>query len=176
MKKEKILWRNCVKTWANCVLKIFGQLRNIDRKTTVLESLFNKVAGRTHGDPTDPFSQATEICVIIELMLQCKTIYQIKHRCLSQTGQSTTWWWKKAAMAKFQSVREAFQWWTTFTRPGGKGGWGCCIRPIFLLNPVFDELKKNSVTVKIVQNYKTAPLTFTCSKSTIQKDVKYVHS
>ena len=94
--------------------------------------------------------------LLLKWCYMAKPSTKIKHQCLSQTGQSTTWWWKKAAMSKFQSVREAFQWWATFTRPGGKGGWGGCIRPIFLLNPIFDELKKNSVTVKNstkLQNY-----------------------
>ena len=76
IKKEKIQRRNWVKTWSSCVLKIFGQHRNIHRKTLVLVSLFNKVTGCTHGDPTCPFSHATETCVIIGLTLQCKTIYQ----------------------------------------------------------------------------------------------------
>ena len=42
------------------------------------ESFFNKVTGRPHGDPAHPLSYATEICVIIGLMLQCKTISQDK--------------------------------------------------------------------------------------------------
>ena len=75
-KRKKNTVCNLVKIWASCVLKIFGQLRNVHRKTRVLESLFNKVTSSTLGDWTHPFSHATEICVIIGLMLQCKTIYQ----------------------------------------------------------------------------------------------------
>ena len=41
---------------------------------------------------------------------------KVKHHCFSQTGQSATWWWKKAPMAKFQNERKAFQWWATARR------------------------------------------------------------
>ena len=45
---------------------------------------------------------------LLDWCYNAKPSTKTKHHCLSQTGQSTTWWWKKVAIAKFQSVREPF--------------------------------------------------------------------
>ena len=108
--------------------------------------------------------------LLLNWCYNAKPFTKIKHHCLFQTGQSTTWWCKKAAMVKFQSVREAFQWWTTVSRPVETGEAGEAVSPQVFAKSYFWWIENIMLLWKIVQNYKTTPLTFTCSRSAIEKD------
>ena len=73
---------------------------------------------------------------------------QTKHRCLSQTGQSTTWWWKKVLLLWLNSKvwGEHFTiwlWWTTvrsFSHILSKLHFPSELFSIFLFSVVFEVL------------------------------------